>query len=442
MGQVSAAPPPEPGDDDRTVIRPSPGGRKSTTAKAILDTGNSVEAVSCPIIATPLAAAATPLLQLLARLHNTARAPDAEALRERVVREMREFERHGLQAGVPIDMLRSAHYALCASIDDVVMNTPWGSEWKQRTLVSTFHQDKGDGQYFFDLLARLQQDPARFLPAIEVMYLCLSLGFMGPYRPPHGDQGRFNHLRSEICRLIIAQRGGTGGHLSPRWKGISAPYRTVRRIVPVWVAAAAAMAACGGFFLWVSADVNAASDGVQKRLVNAQPDHIPRIGRATFAPPPASVPFEAGALDRLTSALRAEIAAGQVSVAGSASAPVLRLGERALFTSGGATLLPVATPLLDRVAAALKPEHGSVEVICYTDNQKIHTVKFPSSFDLSLARARAAALVVGRSLGDEAQVAAEGRGDADPIAPNDTVEGRERNRRIEIVLHPRNHSDQ
>jgi type VI secretion system protein ImpK len=290
------------------------------------------------------------------------------------------------------------------------------------------------------LLTKLRQDPARFLPVIEVMYLCLSLGFMGPYRPSHGDQGGFNHLRSEICRLIVAQRGGGDGYLSPQWKGVSAPYRALRRIVPVWVAAAAAMAACAGFFLWVSADVNAASDKVQKRLVTAQPDHMPRIGRVAFAPPPAPVPFEARAVDRLTSALRAEIAAGQVSVAGSASAPVLRIGERALFPSGGATLLPAAIPLLDRIAAVL--DHAPTEVIGYSDNQKIHTVKFPSSFELSLARARAVASVIGRYPGDEARVAPEGRGDADPIASNDTVEGREQNRRIEIVLHPRNHSDQ
>jgi type VI secretion system protein ImpK len=215
----------------------------------------------------------------------------------------------------------------------------------------------------------------------------------------------------------------------------------VRRVLPVWVAAAAAMAACAGLFLWVSAEVNAASDSVQQRLVNAPPDHMPRIGRVAFAPPPAPVPFAAGALDRLTSALRAEIAAGQVAVAGSSSAPVLRIGERALFPAGGATLLPAAAPLLDRIAAALKPEHAPVEVICYTDNQALRTVKFPSSYELSLARARAAGSFIGRSLGDEARVAAEGRGDADPIASNDTVEGRERNRRIEIVMHPRNQSD-
>jgi type VI secretion system protein ImpK len=382
------------------------------------------------------------LLQLLARLHNTASAPDTGDLRERVLREMRAFEQRALLAGVPMEVLRPAHYALCASIDDVVMNTPWGNEWKQRTLLSAFHQGTAGGRHFFDLLGRLRLDPGRFLPAIEVMYLCLSLGYLGPYRPPNGDHGGWNQLRSEICSVIVAQRGGGGGDLSPRWKGVSAPYRARRRIVPIWVAAAAAMAVCGGFFLWVSAGVNAASDAVQTRLVNEQPDHMPRIGRVAPAPPPAPVPFEAGALDRLTAALNAEIAAGQVTVAGTTSAPVLRIAERALFPAGGATLLPAAGPLLGRIAAALKPEHAPLELIGYTDNQKIHTVKFPSSFELSLARAKAVGSVIGRSLGDETPIATEGRNDADPISPNDTAEGRERNRRIEIILHPPSQSYQ
>jgi len=67
-----------------------------------------VEPVTCPIINTALATAATPLLRLLARLHTTARAPDPTDLRERVEREMRGFERRGRQAGIQTLILRPA----------------------------------------------------------------------------------------------------------------------------------------------------------------------------------------------------------------------------------------------------------------------------------------------------------------------------------------------
>ena len=53
---------------------------------------------------------------------------------------------------------------------------------------------------------------------------------------------------------------------------------------------------------------------------------------------------------------------------------------------------------------------------------------------LSAARANAVKAALTRSLAETGRVTAEGRADADPVAPNTTAEGREQNRRIEIVL--------
>ena len=57
------------------------------------------------------------------------------------MRELRDFERRARDAGIAMDLLRPAHFALCASIDDVVLNTPWGaaSDWASQPLVATFH---------------------------------------------------------------------------------------------------------------------------------------------------------------------------------------------------------------------------------------------------------------------------------------------------------------
>ena len=72
-------------------------------------------------------------------------------------------------------------------------------------------------------------------------------------------------------------------------------------------------------------------------------------------------------------------------------------------------------------------------MVGYTDDQPIRTVAFPSNFQLSQARAQAAAAVIGAGA-DPGRLSAEGRADADPVASNDTPEGRERNRRIEVIL--------
>ncbi len=108
-----------------------------------------------------------------------------------------------------------------------------------------------------------------------------------------------------------------------------------------------------------------------------------------------------------------------------------------MFASGSADVQPASLPLLERIAAALRNERGSLRVIDYTDNQPVRTVRFPSNFQLSAARANAVRAIIARTIGDPARVSAEGRADADPIASNTTPEGREQNRRIEIVLQQR-----
>lgn len=91
--------------------------------------------------------------------------------------------------------------------------------------------------------------------------------------------------------------------------------------------------------------------------------------------------------------------------------------------------------MFERIGAVLRNVPGSVQVIAYTDNQPIRTVQFPSNFQLSAARAQAARAAIARTIGDAGRLRAEGRADADPIASNATADGREQNRRIEIVLH-------
>ena len=69
---------------------------------------------------------------------------------------MHAFEQAARDLGLPLEQLPPAHYALCASLDDVVLNTPWGSTgaWDARSLVSTFHQEVRSGERFFDAAQR------------------------------------------------------------------------------------------------------------------------------------------------------------------------------------------------------------------------------------------------------------------------------------------------
>jgi type VI secretion system protein ImpK len=435
----------EPERTERTVIRPVPGGRRAAgppTDTAALDTPppgvpaaapDGIEGVAIGL--HPLVAAASPLLQLMARLRNTLNQPDPGDLLERAVRAIRGFEQRARDLGTPIEQLRPAHYALCASLDDVVLNTPWGSTgvWDARSLVSTFHQEVRSGERFFDLLSQMRQNPGTFLPVIELMYLCMSLGFQGRYRLSPRGPAELDRLREETYALIVRQRQGSEPDLSPHWKGVAAPYRPLRATIPVWVAASAALAVIAALFVWFSLSLNTASDDLFARMLKAPPIRMPQIARAApVEPPPAPV---LPALDPLCAFLQPEVDQGLVTVLCTPPTPIVRIRNRGMFAPGSAVVEQRFVPLLDRIGRALKVEEGNVQVVGYTDDRPIHNVQFPSNFQLSVARAEAAKKLLNNTVGDSARLAAEGRGESDPIATNATPEGREENRRIEIVLH-------
>jgi type VI secretion system protein ImpK len=448
----------EPNDDDRTVVRPI--GSRVTTPAPVADdtrTGDSTVVASTPIGArrsraapaandavalpsgaeSPLLAAASPLLQLLARLRNTLTPPDAGDLRERAVAAMRLFERDAQAAGVPADLLRPAHYALCASLDDVVLNTPWGSEgnWTSHSLISTFHNEVRSGERFFEILIKLRHNPARFLSVLEIMYQCLALGFMGRYRLSARGPAEIDSVREELYAAIASVRTPAEAELSPAWRGVDAPYRPAGRRLPIWVAGSAGLAVLGGLFVWFSLGLADASDAAYERAVRTPPVTMPAIARSGPTQPLKMPQVEPSAQARLKTFLQPEIAAGQVEVVGTEGVPTVRMRQINLFGAGSATVVDTAVPLLERIGAALESETGPVQVVGYTDDQPIRTVRFPSNYQLSAARADAASAIVAKTIGSRERLSTEGRADADPIAPNTTPDGRAANRRIEIVLH-------
>jgi len=440
----------EPEDSDRTIIRPMPGGRRPAPPAAPV--ASPFDAIQQPVpaqsntdvgwvfthpTAGPLIAAAAPLLQLLARLRNTMSQPDSGELRERAVREVRRFEEVSRAQNIPMEQLRPAHYALCASLDDVVLATPWGSQgaWAARSMVSTFHQEVRSGERFFDVLAQLRQNPGNFLPVLELMYFCLSLGYMGRYRLSPRGPAEIDKLREDTYAVIRRQRPAGEAALSPHWQGVDAPYRAKRFSVPVWLSGVVALGALGLIFGTCLFSLAQKSDAQFQAAVTAPPATMPNIVRAQSVVAPAEpAPSGPTILDRLNGFLSPEIAAGKVSVLGTVSTPIVRINNQGLFGSGSAVVEDDDVPLLQKIGTALGRETGTVVVTGYSDNQPIHTLQFPSNFELSTARAQAAAAIMDQTIGDESRISAKGMGDAQPVASNDTAAGRAQNRRIEIVL--------
>ncbi|HSW03528.1 type VI secretion system protein TssL, long form [Aquabacterium sp.] len=440
----------EPDDDERTVLR-----RAGGTPPPAVPTPPRAAAAPMPATAqrlageadalpkvgkSPMAAAAAPLLDLLARIGAGAQATqvsNAEELRDRAVRALQAFEADCRAASVPDEQLRAAHYALCAALDDTALATPWGqsSSWAARSLSSTFHQDVRSGERFFDLLSGMQKEPGRYLPALEICYLCLSLGLRGRYRLDSRGTGELERIREGLYQLLSKVNGAWERELSPHWRGVDAPHRGPARNVPPWVAAAIVLFLLAVGYIVASNWVNSRGDALQQRVVQLPPAKPPLITREAAPVPPAPVaPAADDGVSKLRKFLAPEIAEGLVVVEGDLQRLMIRIMARGMFESGSSELQPRFVLLLNRIGEALRSEPGRVMVLGHSDNQPIRTVRFPSNFQLSAARAESAKAILVSATAQAERFSSAGRADTEPLAANDTPEGREKNRRIEIVL--------
>ena len=139
----------------------------------------------------------------------------------------------------------------------------------------------------------------------------------------------------------------------------------------------------------------------------------------------------------LLKALQPEISKGTVSVNQSGEALTINLASSLRFDSGQDQLKAGGTDALKRVGGVLTDfPDKQVHVAGYTDNVAIAGAlqkKFPSNKELSDARAYSAARAL-RDGGVSTNLSAAGHGDSNPIASNNTADGRAKNRRVEIIV--------
>jgi chemotaxis protein MotB len=142
--------------------------------------------------------------------------------------------------------------------------------------------------------------------------------------------------------------------------------------------------------------------------------------------------------DSVLASLNEEVKKGQLQVRQFKDMLTVDVAEQLFFDSGRATLKETGKALLQKVADSLKGyEDKAIRIVGHTDNvpitkglQKV----FPSNWELSVARATTVVrfLQAGGIAPD--RLVATGRAEYAPVAPNDSPEGRQKNRRIEITL--------
>ncbi|MGB5211090.1 MAG: flagellar motor protein MotD [Gammaproteobacteria bacterium] len=105
-----------------------------------------------------------------------------------------------------------------------------------------------------------------------------------------------------------------------------------------------------------------------------------------------------------------------------------------LFPSGSATMAPDAVPVLEQIADILKPFPNPIRVEGHTDTQPISTREFPSNWELSAARAASVVHLYTRRGIEPTRMVVTGLGEYRPATENSSAEGRNRNRRVVLII--------
>lgn len=430
-------------NDGRTRVRPAPapssGFRPEPRLAGVVRPAR--------ISANPLLVAFAGLLEFAPELEDAVAPDDPEALRARLLGELTAGRDAAVTAGAPLARADAAAWAVAALLDDLALHTPWGgaSAWPRQPLVVALTGDVDVGERFFARLEELERNPTRDPHLLELHYLCLALGFRGRYRVPGraGDQS-LAAVRAAAARFLRDPAAETEP-LSPNWQGVLAPDAPRRFGVPIWVMAVAALVLVTAIYAALSLRLGERSDDLFT-LVRALPPperaeiYRPERTEAAAPAPAESVDFallplfEDAAPPGLLPALK-----GRESV--SLATLVLQWPDPELFQSARASLTDGFEPLIASIGEVIAGNLdviGNVTVVGHTDSVPLQT-KNPLSTNQRLSEARAetiARLLAATGIPPD-RLRAEGRAATEPVAPNDSREGRALNRRVEILVEKR-----
>lgn len=439
--------------DDSTVIRPRPAGSNNDDHTATIfpkrktqgsmsfnnddpdrtqvsrrnDSGNIQATSIYDLPGLPeLIRDASPLLSIISQVKQLDGSIQVEKLRQHISNLMSEFIRNAGRKN-DNDLVKRASYALCATIDEAVLNTPWGqnSAWSQKPLLSIFHHETYGGEKFYAMLDNETNGHVKRYELIELLYMCLSLGFLGKLRVEKNGQITAEKIRANTYQVLSRNRNRFTRIISTNITPVTTEKSKLTSFLPIWILALA-LALCAFFIYkhWLL-DINKESDVVVNELASLIPIKQDK---------PLDPDLTRKEIILLRQLLQQEIEVGVLTVNDyqNRSSVVLRSSE--LFESGSADMNDAFKPILDKIAKALEAIPGKIIVSGHTDNIDIRTARFPSNWHLSLARATTVDKYMSQAADLKGRSLPEGRGATEPVADNSTPEGRAQNRRVMIEL--------
>lgn len=163
----------------------------------------------------PLVDAASYLLSSIGKLKQVSQYTQLRKLQQAFVQEINAYQATLKSQHYHPESIIIGRYLLCAVIDDILSHTTWGTkQWQKFSLLVAFKQDHQQNKFFI-IMERAIKEPTFYIDLMELMYICLSLGYRGQYRSTIEDQSQLEQITNNLFQHIRAHRGHFSKNLSP-----------------------------------------------------------------------------------------------------------------------------------------------------------------------------------------------------------------------------------
>ncbi len=162
------------------------------------------------------------IISLLIKIQKGGGYDDSEKLHKHLRQELDNFQHSLHTLGYDKESILISRYALTVSLDEAIFTTAWGQAigWENNPLLQKAPQKTSADENFFIILERLCENPIAFIDVIELMYICLSLGFKGKFRNLLSEKNLLQEFIDNTYYIIRTCRGEFDKRLSP-----SMPYK-------------------------------------------------------------------------------------------------------------------------------------------------------------------------------------------------------------------------
>jgi len=152
----------------------------------------------------PLLSLSSDIFKQIDVLQNSYDIGSLSEVRTSLIDDINYFTDASGKKGIENSQVMLARYILSTFCDELICTTYWGKDnnWANSSLLGHFYNETYGGDKFFQILDQLLRAPAKYINLLELMYICLSLGFEGKYRIQNRGKMELDSIRESLYRQM------------------------------------------------------------------------------------------------------------------------------------------------------------------------------------------------------------------------------------------------